>query len=73
MSEGVGGYGGGFTAVGAILVLFILLVIISKAISFPLLISSSLARSFVRQDSTVAIQNYYKRVYMDIGERAGEV
>ncbi|WP_338115976.1 YjcZ family sporulation protein [Paenibacillus monticola] len=31
VSEGIGGYGEGFTSTGAILVLFILLVIISKA------------------------------------------
>ncbi|MEK4060234.1 MULTISPECIES: YjcZ family sporulation protein [Paenibacillus] len=32
MSENVGGYGGAWTSTGAILVLFILLVIISKTI-----------------------------------------
>lgn len=31
MSENVGGYGGAFTSTGAILVLFILLVIITKS------------------------------------------
>ncbi|WP_200905951.1 sporulation protein YjcZ [Paenibacillus sp. IHB B 3415] len=32
MSENIGGYGGVFTSTGAILVLFILLVIISKSL-----------------------------------------
>ncbi|MFC6651958.1 MULTISPECIES: YjcZ family sporulation protein [Paenibacillus] len=31
MSENIGGYGGAFTSTGAILVLFILLVIITKS------------------------------------------